>query len=183
MSPFRCRQAARHIHQGDVIGYPTEAVFGLGCDPLNPIAVSRLLKIKQRPVHKGLILIAADFDQLKPFIANIDTETLKPALQSWPGPFTWIFPARQDTPFWLTGKHASIAVRVSDHPIVRELCRTADTALVSTSANRSNQQPARSALECRMKCPETDFIISGNVDKKAQPSMITDLITGKVIRL
>jgi len=183
MTPFRRRQAASHIRQGDIIGYPTEAVYGLGCDPLNPIAVSRLLQIKQRPIHKGLILIAADFAQLKPFITSIDDETLKPALQSWPGPYTWIIPARQDTPYWLKGKHDSIAVRITAHPVARQLCLAADTALVSTSANRSRQQPARTALQCRMKCPETDFIINGDVDKKAQPSMITDLITGKVIRI
>ena len=182
MSPFSCRETARYIHQGKIIGYPTEAVYGLGCDPLNAHAVNKLLQIKQRPVSKGLILIAADFEQLLPFIADIESERLKPALDSWPGPYTWLFPARPGTPFWLTGKHSSIAVRVTAHPVARQLCLQANTALVSTSANRSRQQPARSALECQMKCPQTDLIVTGDVDKNAQPSTIRDLLSGTVIR-
>ena len=182
MTPFSARQAARFIHRGKVIGYPTEAVYGLGCDPLNANAVHKILAIKQRPVEKGLILIAADYTQLLPFVEPVDDSLLKTALASWPGPNTWIFPARDDTPYWLTGKHSSIAVRITAHPVARQLCLAADSALVSTSANRSKQQPARTALECRLKCPQTDFIISGNVNKQAQPSVIRDLMTGKVLR-
>ena len=182
MTAFAYRQAARYIHEGKVIGYPTEAVYGLGCDPLNPFAVTRLLNIKQRPMHKGLILIAADIEQLLPFVHIDNEEQIAPALDSWPGPFTWLFPARPGTPYWLTGEHNSIAVRVTNHPVARQLCLEADTALVSTSANRSQQQPARTALQVRMKCPATDFIIHGEVNKNARPSVIKDLITGKVIR-
>ncbi len=182
MSPFAGRLAARYISQGKIVGYPTEAVYGLGCDPLNGHAVNHLLRIKQRSISKGLILIAADFEQLQPFIADIDSSLLAPALDSWPGPYTWLFPARAGTPYWLTGKHQSIAVRVTTHPVARQLCLDANTALISTSANRSRQQPARSALECRMKCPQTDLIVAGDVDKTAQPSVIRDLISGAIIR-
>ena len=147
MTPFACREAARYINQGKVIAYPTEAVFGLGCDPLNPHAVARILQIKQRHVSKGLILIAADFEQLLPFVAPVDSEILAPALESWPGPNTWIFPARSKTPHWLTGNHNSIAVCVTDHPVARKLCRVANTALGATRANRSRQQSARSARQ------------------------------------
>lgn len=182
MTPFACREAARYIHQGKIIAYPTEAVYGLGCDPLNPHAVTRLLQIKQRHISKGLILIAANLEQLQPFIEIEAEDSLAPALASWPGPHTWIFPARAVTPRWLTGRHDSIAVRVTNHPVARQLCLAANTALVSTSANRSQQQPARSALQAQMKCPEVDLIINGQVDKNSQPSMIKDLLTGKVIR-
>lgn len=182
MTPFICRQAARLLHQGGIIGYPTEAVYGLGCDPLNGSAVERLLEIKQRPVEKGLILVAAEFRQLLPFVSELSAAQLQPALDSWPGPFTWLLPARPSTPYWLTGKHRSIAVRVSAHPQVRELCLAAGMPLVSTSANRSNQQPARSALECRIRCPETDLVLSGAVNRKAAPSQIRDLLSGKTIR-
>lgn len=182
MSPFNIREAARYIHQGKTIGYPTEAVYGLGCDPLNSKAVLNLLKIKNRPLHKGLILIAANFEQLQPFIADLDNNQLVTIKNSWPGPFTWLLPARKDTPVWLTGDHSSIAVRVTAHPIARQLCEAANTALVSTSANRSRQQPARSALQCKMKCPGVDLIINGKVDKKARPSVIKDLLSGHVIR-
>lgn len=182
MTPFASREAARWIHQGKVIAYPTEAVYGLGCDPLNPDAVFKLLEIKQRPVHKGLILIAANLEQLLPFIHLPEQASLKPALQTWPGPYTWLIPVNRDTPYWLTGDHNSIAVRITNHPVARQICLSTDSALVSTSANRAAQSPARTALECQLKVPEADLIINGKVNSNAKPSTITDLLTGNVIR-
>ena len=182
LSAFRARIAARAIDAGAVIAYPTEAVFGLGCDPLNFDAVSRLLEIKQRPIEKGLILIASDFSQLRPYVKTLEPDITKPAFDSWPGPNTWIFPARENTPYWLTGKFSGIAVRVSAHPVVRQLCDAVNMPLVSTSANHSGQQPARSVLECRLRCPEADVFINGEVNRRAMPSTIRDLITGETIR-
>ena len=182
LSAFQARIAAKAIESGDVIAYPTEAVFGLGCDPLNFKAVSRLLEIKQRPIEKGLILIASSFSQLRPFVKTLEPDIIQPAFDSWPGPNTWIFPARENTPYWLTGKFSSIAVRVSAHPVVKQLCDTVSMPLVSTSANHSGQQPARSLLECRLRCPEAGLFINGQVNRLAQPSTIRDLITGKTLR-
>ena len=182
MTPFACRQAARYIQQGKVIAYPTEAVFGLGCHPLDRQAVERILKIKQRPVNKGLILIASEFSQLRPYVAEVSGTLLKKALDTWPGPNTWLFPKNPDTPYWLTGKFDTIAVRVSAHPVVQELCKTAGTALVSTSANKSKQEPARSGLECRLKKLHVDMIVNGSVDLSARPSVITDLASGRILR-
>jgi len=182
MTPFACRNAARSIQQGKVIAYPTEAVFGLGCHPLDAEAVKQILKIKQRPVSKGLILIASDFSQLRPYVADVPDELLEQVFNTWPGPNTWLFPKNPATPYWLTGNFNTIAVRVSAHPVVQDLCNTGGTALVSTSANRSKQEPARSALECRLKNLAADIIVNGNVDRNAKPSVITDLLSGKVIR-
>lgn len=182
MTPFACRNAARYVQQGKVIAYPTEAVYGLGCHPLDARAVKQILEIKQRPVSKGLILIAADFSQVKPYVADVADNLLEQAFSTWPGPNTWLFPKNPATPYWLTGNFNTIAVRVSAHPVVRDLCDAAGTALVSTSANRSQQEPARSALECRLKHLGVDMIVNGQVDFSARPSVITDLQTGKVIR-
>jgi len=98
MTPFACRNAARSIQQGKVIAYPTEAVFGLGCHPLDAEAVKKILKIKQRPVSKGLILIASDFSQLRPYVADVPDALLEQALNTWPGPNTWLFPKNPATP-------------------------------------------------------------------------------------
>ena len=182
MSYVDCREAAELIQQGKVIAYPTEAVYGLGCDPLNHEAVKQLLKIKQRSINKGLILIASDFQQLTPFIQDLTDEQLAPAMKSWPGPFTWLIPANSNTPHWLTGEHQSIAVRITDHPVAKELCALTNSALVSTSANVDQQQPATSASECREKCPEVNYIVIGDVDKNSQPTSITDLLSGDKIR-
>lgn len=183
MSSFVIRQTAKLIHAGAVIGYPTEAVYGLGCHPLDYDAVLRILDIKQRSISKGLILIAADFRQLRPYVADAPADKLQKAFDSWPGPHTWLFPKNPATPFWLTGDYDTIAVRVSAHPVVQKLCMASGTALVSTSANRSQQQPARSALECHLKCPEVDFIVSGDVNRNARPSTIKDLLTDTPIRI
>ena len=108
-SSGRIREAARCFHRGGIIAYPTEAVYGLGCDPLDGAAVYRLLDLKQRPVEKGLILIAARFGQLRPYVGEVDEERLRPALESWPGPHTWLLPAAPGLPVWLSGSHDTLA--------------------------------------------------------------------------
>ena len=171
------------IHRGGVIAYPTEAVFGLGCDPLNPTAVQRLLDIKQRPMSKGLILIASRFEQLQPFIAPLDNASLTLLQESWPGPITWLVPAREDTPRWLRGEHASIAVRVTAHPLASALCEITGHALVSTSANPAGMPPARHSLRVRKYFSnQLDLILTGDVDRQSSPTPIRDLATKKFIR-
>lgn len=137
MALLNAKQAAEAIRDGGVIAYPTEGVWGLGCDPRNEEAVLRLLAIKQREVEKGLILIAAHEDQLLPFVSmqalNLSQRTA--VLMTWPGAATWIVPASPSAPRWITGAHDGIAVRVSAHPPVIELCNAFGGALVSTSAN------------------------------------------------
>ena len=137
--PLTSNEAADALRRGGVIAYPTEAVWGLGCDPFDESAVLRLLAIKQRPVEKGLILIAATLEQLKPLIdvAAVPTDRLADVLSSWPGPYTWVMPATAQAPRWITGQHRGIAVRVSQHPTVVGLCQAYGGALVSTSANLS----------------------------------------------
>lgn len=171
------------LENSGVIAYPTEAVFGLGCDPLCEDAVYQLLQIKQRPVEKGLILIASDFNQLSPYLDDIAPEVMAKVQQSWPGPNTWILPANEHTPEWITGKHDSIAVRVTAHPVAAELCTAYGGAIVSTSANHHGKQPARSALHV-LSClgDQVDYILHGDVDRNSQPTQIKNAITDEVIR-
>lgn len=184
MSPFRLRQTVDLIRCGGVLAYPTEAVFGLGCDPLQPLAVQRILEFKNRPVHKGLILIGCDFQQFERFILSIDDRVrMHEVLMSWPGPHTWLMPARPDCPSWLTGKHTTLAVRITDHPIAAAICEAAGIALVSTSANASGRPPARTALQARLRCgPLIDGLVNGNTDRHLRPSIIRDAATGRFIR-
>lgn len=173
------QQAARHVKQGGIIAYPTEGVFGLGCDPCNAKAVLKLLRIKKRPVDKGLILIAADIDQLKPYVTDIPDKVR----QSWPGPVTWLLPARKDVPHYLRGKHDTIAVRVTAHPIAAALCRETGSALVSTSANLSGQRPAASDRDVRRRF-DTAFIyvVPGQTSTPGKPTPIRDARSGSRIR-
>lgn len=177
-SPFRLREAARIIHRGGVVACPTEAVYGLSCDPLNPRAVMHLLQLKQRPVEKGLILVASDIEQLRPF-ALIDCKGMEPVRDSWPGPITWLLQARPGLPHWINGGRDTVACRVSAHPMISALCHAAGQALVSSSANRAGHPPARSPVQVRLRCPGADAILCGKLGKLKQPTPIRDPRTGQ----
>ena len=183
MNDWQLRQAARVIHAGGLIAYPTEAVYGLGCDPLNAAAVQRLLALKGRPMDKGLILIAADIEQLRPFLLPLSTADEATVRATWPGPVTWLLPARPETPRWLRGSHDTLAVRITDHPLAAALCRQLGHPLVSTSANRSGQPPARTPLAVRRQFGRiVDLIISGPLGGHERPTLIRDLTTGRILR-
>lgn len=183
-SAWHLRQAARRVRAGGIIAYPTEAVFGLGCDPLNAAAVQRLLDIKGRAAAKGLILIAADLQQLEPFIGELPGPRKHEILQSWPGPVTWVVPAVAGTPNWLSGGRPTLAVRVTDHPVAVALCRTCGSALVSTSANRSGRPPALTALRVRQGLGGLiDYLVPGQTGAQRKPTTIRDALSGAVLRI
>ncbi len=178
-------EAAALLKRGGVIAYPTEAVWGLGCDPRNEEAVLRLLAIKQRTVDKGLILIASHLDQVRPFldIAALPTDRLAEVLATWPGPHSWVMPAAAAAPRWITGVHAGIATRISAHPVVTALCEAFGGALVSTSANLAGQPPAhvRTALDPTL-LHALDGVVAGETGGLSRPSSIRDAVTGTAIR-
>lgn len=177
------RQAARLVRDGGVIAYPTEAVFGLGCNPQDSLAVARILALKRRSVRKGLIVVAADIDQLRDLLAPLPDEVEARLQASWPGPQTWLVPAARLCPPWLTGEHQTLAVRVSAHPVVQALCNESGMAIVSTSANRSGRQPARTTLACRMRLgADVDLVVPGLTGRQARPTSIRDALTGETVR-
>ena len=183
LQPRKLREATQVFRHGGLIAYPTEAVYGLGCDPLNGHAVERLLRIKARPLEKGVILIAADFSQLLPFIGKLPDKLLEPVLHSWPGPYTWIFPAAKNLPRWLTGAQDTLAVRVTNHPLCIALCRSCASPLVSTSANPGGSRPARSALAVRRYFKdELDCILHGDLGGQSRPTRIRNALDGQVLR-
>lgn len=182
-SSWHLRQVCSVVTSGGIIAYPTESVYGLGCDPLNSLAVERLLRLKQRAMAKGVILIAADFNQLKPYVAELPEARLKVILSTWPGPNTWLFPVLPGTPQWLSGKNKTIAVRVTNHPTAAALCRSCRTPLVSTSANLTGQQPAKTALRVqRLLGHGVDYIVHGETSGMRRPSCIRDGLTGALLR-
>jgi len=173
------------LHRGGVIAYPTEGVWGLGCDPHDEAAVMRLLALKQRDVAKGLILIASSEAQLAPFIdtASLGGSQLAEVRASWPGPNTWIMPASKDAPSWITGAHDGIAVRVTAHPLVRALCDGFGGALVSTSANIASEPSPRTRAELDPRIVAgVDAVTDGETLGRAQPSTIRDARSGAVLR-
>ena len=176
-------QAAQCVQAGGIIAYPTESVYGLGCDPQNEKAIQRLLDIKQRRANKGLIIVASFFRQLTLYCKPIPKQRERIVRATWPGPHTWLFPAKETCSVLLTGSHSTIAVRLSAHPTVRSLCRLCGHALVSTSANHSQQEPARSSTEVLVEFGNNvDYIISGRIEGNKKPTPITDALSGQVVR-
>ena len=148
LNNWHIRLAANAVQNGGVIAYPTEAVFGLGCSPWNVKAVQKLLQLKCRPQEKGLIVVAASVSQLHALVNFNEIGSMETILKSWPGPVTWVLPAQKEVLACLTGAHSDLAVRVSAHPIMHELCEICGP-LVSTSANLSKTRPARTTLAVR----------------------------------
>jgi L-threonylcarbamoyladenylate synthase len=177
--------AARIMRQGGVIAYPTEAVWGLGCLPDNEEAVHKILALKQRHVSKGLILVASSISQFEPYLRGISSDQRQVLENAWPGPSTWLVPHHNSVPSWISGKHDSVALRVSKHPHIRYLCDAVGGPMVSTSANPQGKPAPKHTGQVKRYFKhqaELDWIVCGCVGQRSEPSTITDLITGQNIR-
>lgn len=178
--------AVEVLNKGGVIAYPTEAVYGLGCDPKDISAVKKILALKQRDKEKGLILVAANFEQLKPYLQALDNDIEQKLLDSWKNKdkaITWIVPAKQEVSEYVKGKFTSVAVRVSHHPLVKQLCENFAGAIISTSANIATEEAARTSEQVReIFGDKIECILEGCTDSNAQPSEIRDALTDTVLR-
>lgn len=182
MIPRNLQSAVAAIAQGGVIAYPTEAVFGLGCDPFNEQAVIRLLAIKNRPQHKGLIVIAASIEQLMPHLSHLPKSQLNELKSAWPGEISYVVPDVLSFPKWIRGHHQSVVFRVTTHPLAAQLCRAWGGPLVSTSANLAGQPPIREFFHLRLLRPQLDAVVRGRVGERDNPSTIIRLQDGVVLR-
>lgn len=161
-------QAASWVQSGRLLAYPTESVWGIGCDPFNEGSVQQLLAIKQRPAEKGMIVVTDSAERIAPLLSTLTDRQRQAVLDSWntltpttaKQAHTWLLPlsslssslsnpSNQPTiPTWITGRHNSVAVRVIAHPLIQQLCANLVSAqnpfglLVSTSCNPSGQTPA-----------------------------------------
>ena len=176
------RRLKAHLKRGGIIAYPTESCYGLGCDPANRNAVLRILKLKQRPQRKGLILIASHYRQVARYLLPLAPADQVKLQQYGSQAVTCLMPTRHSAPRWLRGEHDTLAVRLTAHPIARGLCRSAGSALVSTSANRSGQRPTKTYAECQRLFGGAVWVLRGRVGKRKQPSTIRAWADGKIIR-
>ncbi|MBI5918981.1 MAG: Sua5/YciO/YrdC/YwlC family protein [Nitrosomonadales bacterium] len=176
------RSLAAHLKRGGLIAYPTESCYGLGCDPRNRAAVSRLLKLKDRPQKKGLILIASSPCQLRRYLQPLDVADEQRLVADGAQAITYLMPAQASCPRWLRGAHDTLAVRLTAHPAARRLCRSVGMALVSTSANLSGQRSAKTAAECRRLFGAQVWVLPGRVGARKKPSTIRAWVNGRIIR-
>jgi len=187
MANFNLSDALTALRTQGVIAYPTESVFGLGCDPDCDIAIQKILDLKQRPMHKGLILIAANIEQLKSYadFSALTEQQITDIKATWPGPFTWIVPVTKSLSKLVSGDFDSVAVRVSDHPVVQQLCTDFGKPIISTSANLSGLEAcvnAEQVNEMFINNPLLTTIIEEDVSGLDNPSQIHHAISGKRLR-
>ena len=173
---------AAYLKRGGLIAYPTESCYGLGCDPGNRIAVQRILKLKQRPQRKGLILIASHYHQIARYLQPLTLAEQAKLQQDGAQVVTCLLPVKPSCPRWLRGEHDTLAVRITAHLFAKQLCRNADSALVSTSANRHGQHPAKTWAECRRMFGNKVWVLRGRVGKRKQPSTIRAWADGRIVR-
>lgn len=181
-APSSYRRITAHLKRGGLIAYPTESCYGLGCDPDNRIAVQRLLRLKQRPQHKGLILIAASYRQVARYLQPITPAQQRQLRTAGANAITYLMPALHSAPRWLRGDHETLAVRLTAHKQVAQLCRGVNSALVSTSANRSGQRPAKTYAQCLRLFGRKVWVLPGRVGIRKNPSTISRWADGKIIR-
>lgn len=183
---WHLQRAARCLHQGGVLAYPTEAVWGLGCNPWSRAAVDRLLALKSRPVAKGLILVAADEAQLAFLLADQMPALREAATRYWqqPGAVSLVIPdPHRRIPPWIRGEHQQVLVRVSHHPLVQALCRAFGGPVVSSSCNPAGRAPARTRWQVqRYFRDQLDGTLPGETGRARRPSVILDPLSGRQLR-
>lgn len=178
-------QCIAALKSGEVIAYPTESVFGLGCCPDNTAAIKILLDLKNRPKDKGLILIAADVSQLEGYVDfdGLSEEAKRTVLASWPGAVTWVMPAGKKTTDWISGHFDTVAVRVSKNPDVQRLCLAFGKPIISTSANLSGKEPCQTIEDVLTQFGNSvPCVLTGKTSGADKPTQIRDACTGRVLR-
>ncbi len=186
LNVWHLKLATQALERGGLVLHATEGVWGLACDPFDAQAVGRLLDLKGRSVDKGLILIGAEAADFGPELASIAPDQRELVEGSWPAAETWILP-NQRFPYWITGEHAGVAVRVPGHPQARALAAAFGGPLVSTSANPSGLPAPASALRARGIFHRSafpgwaDYILPGEVLRPGSPSRIRTL-AGEALR-
>ncbi len=181
-SLFAIRHAAHQIRHGGVIVYPTDTVYGLGCDPMNASAIDYLNTLKQRDPDKGLILIANKIEYFNGYIKKL-LQKDRVKIQQTDEPTSWIVPAEESTPFWLTGNTQTLAIRITQHPVISELCDQLQHPLVSSSANPSKNKPALNTLQAhRYFQGRVHAILITNKKHSGVPSKIRILENDTLLR-
>ena len=171
-----------HLKSGEVIGYPTEAVYGIGCDPWNQSSVEKIAKIKGRERRQTFLMVASSIDQLTDLI---DISRLSPQVtSSWPGHTTWLIKAKDNVPYWLQDEQTNkVGIRISNHPLVRELCNEFGKPIISTSANISGKEEIKNQQEfMRTFSSDINYLVDGDLGDYDKASMIIDMETNKKIR-
>jgi L-threonylcarbamoyladenylate synthase len=176
-------EAAAHLAAGRVVAFPTETFYGLAADPRDAAGVAAVYAIKGRTFTEALPLIAAGREIVEGLVGGLSADARRLADRFWPGPLTLVLPLPGGAlvPAVSAGR-ATIAVRVSDHPVARALAAAAGGLITSTSANRSGEPPATTATGAAALGDGLALTLDGGPAPGWQPSTIVD-VTGPAVRL
>lgn len=204
--------ASLWLKDGKLLAYPTESVWGIGCDAFNENAVRQILAIKNRPIEKGMIVVTDSMARLDKLLTKLTDEQRQTLANSWgdSGVDSWIdsgvnsrtqnqteaqattwllpIPADVSIPNWITGTHDSLAVRVIAHPLIQQLCEAmvSDTNpfgfIISTSCNPATYSPATNYDEAYAYFSDEIGYLLGDTLGYTKPSQIKDVLTGQVLR-
>lgn len=177
------RRLKSHLKKGGLLAYPTESCYGLGCIPTSSFALRKLIHLKKRPQHKGMIVIGKNQAQLYDLI-EMPSEAMQQRLQQeWPAPKTFLLPVGKNILPLLRGKRRNkLAVRVPAHAGARQLCHILNTPLVSTSCNRAGKRACKTEREVRRQFGRQVWVVGGKIGKQKFPSQIIDGETGQRLR-
>lgn len=182
-APELIEQAAQAILAGQVIGYPTDTVYGLGADALNPQAVERVFELKGRDRYRPILVIAGNMDQVRQLVVLSElAERL--AQRFWPGPLTLVLPARPGVLPHLLSADGQLGLRIPGHTICLELLNRCGVPITSTSGNRSGQRNPVSAEDLVASFGDRlDLIIDSGPARSAAPSTVVTFIEDEIILL
>ena len=187
MAHFKINQhrLRAHLKRGGVIAYPTESSFGLGCLPHSAKGIARILQLKKRPQHKGLIVIGRDWAQLQRYVFRLPENDVAQLNWVWQHelPTTFVLPAKPQVLSNLRGRRRTqLAVRVPQHDLAKRLCGLSGSPLVSTSCNRAKKRPCRTERQVRQQFGRDILLIGGQTGGRKQPSRIVDYLNEQQLR-
>ncbi len=181
--PVALRETAEIVRWGGLVVYPTDTLYGLGTNALDPAAVDRLLGVKGRSAARGLPVLLADPAAATELVAEWPPVAADLAVRFWPGALTLVLPRAAQVPD-LVAAGATVALRIPDHPVTRALIREAGCPLIGTSANRTGEAPATTAQAAVAALgSEVDVVLDGGPSPVGQPSSVLDLSSPPTARM
>ena len=182
--PIKLQKTISCLQQDKIVALPTESVFGLSCR-VDKTCMQKLLKLKQRDAKKGFILLGGSWAQLAHYVDEgfLTSQHIKMIVTPQKKAITWVVPASDDAPELLTGGRETIAIRLTSDPFLKGICNTLEEAIISTSANIANAQPAKDSSQVNQYFPMgIDYIYEGGIMNNNPPSKIIELLSGRVLR-
>ncbi len=177
-SPRAFATALRYLREGALVALPTDTVYGIAADAMQPAAVERIFAAKGRPRDKPIPLLLADVADLSALAVDIPPATWALVARFWPGPVTLVLRRAASVPNAVTGGGDTVALRIPDHPFPRRLIKTLGRPLAATSANQSGHPSPRTAGDVERELESSlSLIVDGGPASGGRPSTLLDLVS------